>query len=425
VPPKPLVSVSVLLFVLVSFLALEASDRRRIEAFPLSASNVQVKVLNARDLIDSAGRLTTQDLNTTDPPFDTLMFSSRPDVVVIFVHGYSNDYSAGKQRAEVVAESIASVQRALFLAAPAAPQPHIGVLSFLWRGDLGEHRFGRAQTAADSSSLVLRETIRSLKRREPQARLVVMTHSLGARVALEAITRGCDGGTNGFRIWGLALLQPAVQAGSLYSWNYSESYRDGERNWVSKAAVRRSGEYDSGLRCVEHLFYTTSRNDDVLDTFFAAKELFVPHYRPESWSKRPMDGGALGSPFTTKAGSFGAYQPQLRDPSQRNWPGRGGLMPDYHLKGELVAFLKWTKPTIDHPDCWSVNLTPGLMWWMTDVTQAFLQRSWHSAMFGSARWVLDDAWLMLLSRGLIPGTDSSRDQKLDRLQNRAYSQCDS
>ena len=116
----------------------------------------------------------------------------------------------------------------------------------------GREDFGAAQRAADVSATSLTHFIAHISQGLEGGRIVLMAHSLGVRVALEALRR--------VPVDSAVFVQGAVPVTSIY--------RSTAANVLSESTPVEScwGRYADVIRNAGHLLYTFTRDDDVLRT---------------------------------------------------------------------------------------------------------------------------------------------------------------
>lgn len=141
------------------------------------------------------GVLTRADGQSRDPIAD-LFLEKR---VVFLLHGYNVDLKDGKEKLLRFADRLPSMQDAALVAT-------------LWPGDhwLGAFSYPfEWRDARDTSAQLVRFIGDNLRRNVP---LSFVTHSLGARVAMDTVRKICQ---IGFRIEQICLMAPAIDDDSL------------------------------------------------------------------------------------------------------------------------------------------------------------------------------------------------------------------
>lgn len=100
------------------------------------------------------------------------------DTLVIYVSGFQNDAEGMKENSAKFAQE-------------AAAKGFTGqVVGYIWDSNPGGNNFDKAKASADLNAKVLAFTISEINKQCPDQRVVVVTHSLGARVALGAMMCG-------------------------------------------------------------------------------------------------------------------------------------------------------------------------------------------------------------------------------------------
>ena len=147
--------------------------------------------MNVRDLIDLDGQQKT-GVKPSDWTLDfmgqhaDLPRVERDSVVVIFVHGYSASFGSAVRNGTALRNKLVEIDDRLWAGKPAAPRKSpMTFYVFLWRGDFGATNFGTAQLAANTAAKSLAALIKQVADMADEHKIVVIAHSLGARVALE------------------------------------------------------------------------------------------------------------------------------------------------------------------------------------------------------------------------------------------------
>ncbi len=153
--------------------------------------------------------------------------------ILILIHGYNNEMPA-------VLDAYGKVVEMMGLSHLLAPDPggYDMVLGYAWPGGWSSLSFPLAVIRADKSAKRFRETVQALQL--AAATVDVQTHSLGARVALEAL----DGDKITLR--NLYLLAAAID---------DETVEKGE-------------DYYNGAQRCSHVYVLHSENDPVLKTAY-------------------------------------------------------------------------------------------------------------------------------------------------------------
>ena len=101
-----------------------------------------------------------------------------PQSIVIYIHGFQND-------AESATSNFNQAESMLRAGGFAGP-----VYGFSWDSDPGVTKFDIARESANINGKVLAQLLRDIKKSCPGIRVNIITHSLGARVALQAMKCG-------------------------------------------------------------------------------------------------------------------------------------------------------------------------------------------------------------------------------------------
>ncbi len=121
----------------------------------------------------------------------SLMPPNCPTSIVIYIHGFQNDAEGATSNFN----QAESILRAGGFAGP--------VYGFSWDSDPGVTKFDIARESANLNGKVLAQLTNDIKRSCPGIRVNIITHSLGARVALQAMKCGGCADT-------VQMLAPAV-----------------------------------------------------------------------------------------------------------------------------------------------------------------------------------------------------------------------
>jgi pimeloyl-ACP methyl ester carboxylesterase len=206
-------------------------------------------------------------------PAQDLGFRGRPKVVVIFVHGYHVGPTEALQDSSALWRHIRESNEQLRKTLRALPETDsVAFLTFLWRGDFV--LFSDSQQAAKDTAPAFVDFLKTVLREAKGTRTVIVTHSLGAEVVLEAL--GSAAGL-GSVVDGLILVQAAVPAYLLSRWTVSfQTGSDFLADVMIKPENReeRRGRYAIATRSVRELVYTFSAKDEVLNYLFRFSEVW-------------------------------------------------------------------------------------------------------------------------------------------------------
>lgn len=170
--------------------------------------------------------------------FPQLIETVRGKKVLILIHGYNNEMPA-------VLDAYARVEEMMGLSRLLASDPggYDVVIGYAWPGGWNALSFPVAVIRANSSGKRFRATVEQLQ--FAAGSIDVQTHSLGARVALEALDRG------GITFRNVFLLAAAI---------------DDE-------TVERDEDYYEGAQRCSHVYVMHSENDPVLKTAYRLGDL--------------------------------------------------------------------------------------------------------------------------------------------------------
>ncbi|SFJ70735.1 alpha/beta fold hydrolase [Planctomicrobium piriforme] len=233
-----------------------------------TAANLGISIFQSRWCISAWGyRMFFRKSWKLFPESTAPVSLRRPEsksAILVFVHGFNttmasavgiaNDFSAHLEHA---IESPNDFQK-------------IWIVSYCWRGDLGPSAFCAAERAAEKTAPIVADFLAQLRAQNPDVPIVVMTHSLGARVGLQALT---DLAKREMRPWidGLLLVQPAVMWGSIRKGIYNVPRDGGVTNWTPGAGNHEvDGRYVPALTAANRVFVTKSSKDNVLSFFFSS-----------------------------------------------------------------------------------------------------------------------------------------------------------
>ena len=212
-------------------------------------------LISSRSLVDGYGSLAEgrdkdhwSAVGTQEQVFSQITDKTR--FVVIFVHGYNTPVTKAVERGERL--------RSIVCEEDAQACPRARLYSFLWRGDLNPAQFRAAQDSATASAHPFAAFVRRVRHREPELPILVVSHSLGARVVLEGLRLL---GQSEKRQWVslVLLIQPAVRVSSVSRWK--------EACWVFFKCWEE-GTYWDGLGSAGLIFATVSAGDRTLKNLF-------------------------------------------------------------------------------------------------------------------------------------------------------------
>ncbi|MGB5328803.1 MAG: alpha/beta hydrolase, partial [Gammaproteobacteria bacterium] len=215
--------------------------------------------------------------------------TTRTQLVVIFVHGY-NTSSA---RAVEIGERL----RGFVCEGEAQGCPNARLYSFLWRGDLNPGEFRAAQNAATNSAYPLADFVRRLHDRRPELPILVISHSLGARVVLEGLGLLRQSEASQW-VDAVVLIQPAVHVGSVSKW------MEPRFGYGFLGRSQNEGRYWEVLKSAGRVIATVSAGDRTLQLLFpVGQELTTEPYRTALGSATNL----ADLPDYTGGGLYGTY----------------------------------------------------------------------------------------------------------------------
>ena len=210
-------------------------------------------------------------------------------VQVVFVHGYNTTFAESMVRGNYLCRLIRQ------WTAQKNPEVALDFHTFSWRADFGPDRFHTAELAATVQSASLAFFLKSLVHPgAPAPKIILITHSLGARVVLDALAK--HGAEPDFpEISSLLMVQPAIARTAIARGTYETRLGD------TVNTKRYSGEFFAALGRVRTVFATASSADGELSQYdyAAPPELNdAPH--------APKLSFALGQPYysNTEAEQF-------------------------------------------------------------------------------------------------------------------------
>lgn len=245
------------------------------EQFRLAREN-HITVIDARGAVDANGRTIKASPSwitnvlpgtiVSSPPHD-LGFDLRypPSVIIIFVHGYNTSATEGLSDSIALWRYIRDSNDFVRTTDKAVPRTDsMSFYAFLWRGDYDAVNFSTAVRAASNTASVFSEFLKTIVSEAKGAKIVVVTHSLGTEVVLEALKMTPrPPGTP--LINSLVMVQGAVPFYSIYRWKVRITFLNPSDGKVRPDIVEQcSGEYADAINSVSQVIYTRSANDHTL-----------------------------------------------------------------------------------------------------------------------------------------------------------------
>lgn len=326
-----------------------------------------IVVVDGRRAVDESGAARSQEpLWTADTtraaPAPSiphrLRLTGKPSIVIVFVHGYNVTAAEALEQSKVLWKHIRESNEHIRAKGWAVPETNsLEFLAFLWRGNFGEKRFPTAQRSAAITASAFADFLRTVVKEAGGARTLILTHSLGAEVALEALRIMRESSATPVADC-LILVQGAVPAYSVYRWRVSYQQLPGAGDKMRPEQVDQcGGRYADAIQMTKHFVYTLSTKDKVLWNQwemapFELSERFMPLTQPCQLPVWPGSGGtvvrvtALGSSFNTKdRGEVIPPSKLYQSPSARN--ARQGFHPFQILPAGSIVF-QYTDFRIDH-----------------------------------------------------------------------------
>ncbi len=205
-----------------------------------------------------------------------------PYTTVVYVHGFNTSLTQAVRSGNFLA-------RALRSTIPAGAGG-LAFYTFTWRGDFGPARFSESEKSAYRSGAALADFLQTVlnSRSTPAPRIVVLTHSLGARLALVAVDQLWRRAP---RLWfdDLVMVQPAIPVGDLYVGEVVMTV--GEQGVYSVSHSSHRGTYVEALGAANRVLVTTSARDEVLNTVYFLR--FNPP--TPGYGSNPLLSAALGT----------------------------------------------------------------------------------------------------------------------------------
>jgi Alpha/beta hydrolase of unknown function (DUF900) len=255
-------------------------ENYRFESARTEAVKAGNHVVYSRHLVNNSGRPTWDAALSHWKQLPGVTPSGAP-LQVVFVHGYNATFAQSIAQGSYLSRLVRQ------WTAQKAPGLAVDFHTFSWRADFGPDGFLTAELAAKAQSASLADFLRTIARPhagQPAPKLIVITHSLGARLLLEALAKG--GKEPGAPVpAGLLLVQPAVARTAVSRGTYETI--TGE----AVTSTRYYGMFYDVLSPVGLVFATCSSADGVLgEHYFNSPEIAGA---PAS----PKLNSALGQPY--------------------------------------------------------------------------------------------------------------------------------
>lgn len=268
-----------------------AEETYRFDVAQRSAVTAGNRVVYSRHIVTNTG---LPNWKAKLQPWKTLASGepTRAPVQVVFVHGYNATFAESIAQGNYLAPLLRQ------WTAQKYPGTTVDFHTFSWRADFGPDRFHTAELSARVQSASLANFLQSLPRTTldgTPCQLFIITHSLGARVALEAIAKHGTG-ADFPPVRALLCIQPAVARTALARGTYDTVNEDRVTN------TRYDGEYFQALSRIGAVLATCSATDGVLAQHYASLA------EVKDTSAAPKLNIALGQPYysSTEAEVFPA-----------------------------------------------------------------------------------------------------------------------
>lgn len=205
------------------------------------------------------------------------------DVQFVLIHGFRTPVEAGRRLATQLGASIHSTM---------APDRHDRLYAVLWNsGGHASMDFAGAADRADIVSEPVAKLISKIDQATGKAPIVVIAHSLGARVALGALGQL----PTGIHIDVLMLVQPAIPAASIYDWRGSDTYNRLYPGRIAWDTPTTPCQFATAIDRAARVIVTTSVRDTDLSIWFRlGRELIAEG----CWPLRSAP--ALGLPYSAE-----------------------------------------------------------------------------------------------------------------------------
>jgi RHS repeat-associated protein len=212
---------------------------------------------------------------TASQPSHSGNYTIEPEIecaccLVIYVHGYNETHAKAVQWGK---ERILDGHR--------KSGGKCSVATFSWKSDFGKTQFSQSKQAADLTAPVFAKAVKDIQNKCPNMKIHIITHSLGARVALKAIQ---DQGLTGIN--DLALVAPAVDNESLQP---GEEFKDVSSR-VNRVQITYNSEDDAmGYYTLDQL--NVGLGDGGYDDWSKVQSNVYLKNMEDVWASHDDDGG--------------------------------------------------------------------------------------------------------------------------------------
>ena len=247
---------------------LTAAVAESLEAAQRHARELGNRLVSSRHLPEDAEPPAGEPLwKALTPWTDETLFErppKTPGTVVVYVHGYNTSLPSAIANGNILAHELAALT--------ASEPGSLLFYTFCWRGDFDRLEFERSERAATPAGAALADFLKRLSDDDLLAehpRVVLLAHSLGARVALEAAKHLWQTAPRPWLGY-LVLVQAAVPRGDLYVGTvqiFQSPRRAQEAGFVDPIKLQEythRGAYVDSLGVARHVIVTTSNGDGTL-----------------------------------------------------------------------------------------------------------------------------------------------------------------
>ncbi|RDL46769.1 hypothetical protein BLJAPNOD_06428 [Ensifer sp. M14] len=264
--------------------------------------------------------------------------------LIVYVHGFRTSMRNATCAAKAVAFDLARREAA-------ADSVNPDVLVFGWPGETEAQHFSRAQSAALQAAGYLAELLWRLRDRE----IVLIGHSLGASVVMDAVSQLPLANDADISFRALILIQAAIPIASLRTWSYKITSRNPAAEIHDRIAGRKPPdpyvEEGTGTGCyvvaalkAQDLIVTYSKDDITLSRMYATDEIFLPG-RCQGPRLLPVEGKPVRSLPQTVAVGLGIAKAQNVGIHRLPMPPSPSDYADRFREKE-----DWDKPSLRPPD---------------------------------------------------------------------------
>jgi pimeloyl-ACP methyl ester carboxylesterase len=240
------------------------------------AKELGIDIVDLRKLPEPGESIELADLERAP----TAIEPSAKQTLFLFLHGYNNTHLMAVASGNRVYQHLLKAQtprRCRTVISPECREKfHNRFLAFSWRGDFGDAGFPFAETSADKTGVSFASLLRQVSDwhgRHPEAKVVLLAHSLGSRVALEALCHARASDAKQF-VDLLVLVQPAVswhllKFGLFRATTFPHPRAHEDAPHIEQAFLYKGKYYDC-IDAAREVVVITSPKDTVLIKYFSA-----------------------------------------------------------------------------------------------------------------------------------------------------------